>query len=188
VLLLWHLAHNQKRLVWLPVVILSILSYSVILEKSYSAQSYIKTDRLSFKNASQWLSEQLIAVLKICPLSALQNVACESITLNLEGRLFQTFGPQTEKARLPNWVLVRQTTADLVVDVTENRWCRMWWGRWDTEHNIDGKKLLCMDVATLYVVRNSTDLPSVLWHCCLGIRKIIQPVKNWVMRCWRGYL
>ena len=66
-----------------------------------------------------------MAALKICLFSALQNVACESITLNEEGRLFQTFGPQTEKARLPNWVLVRQTMLDLVVDLAENRWCRM---------------------------------------------------------------
>ena len=26
------------------------------------------------------------------------------------------------------------------------------------------------------------------WHCWLGVRKSIQSVKNWVMRCWRGYL
>jgi len=31
-------------------------------------------------------------------------------------------------------------------------------------------------------------LPSVLWHCWLGVRKSIRPVKNWVMRCWCGYL
>ena len=30
-------------------------------------------------------------------------------------------------------------------------------------------------------------LPSVLWHCWLGIRKSIWPIKNWVMRCWCGY-
>ena len=33
-----------------------------------------------------------------------------------------------------------------------------------------------------------TVLPSVLWHCWLGIRKSIQPVKNWMMRCWCGFL
>ena len=33
---------------------------------------------------------------------------------SIAGRLFKTFGPQTEKARLPNSVLVRQTAADLV--------------------------------------------------------------------------
>jgi len=32
------------------------------------------------------------------------------------GRLFQTSGPLTENARRPNCVLVRRTTADLVVD------------------------------------------------------------------------
>jgi len=31
-------------------------------------------------------------------------------------------------------------------------------------------------------------LPSVLWHCWLGGRKGIRPVKNWVVGCWRGYL
>ena len=30
--------------------------------------------------------------------------------------------------------------------------------------------------------------PSVLWHCWLGGRKGIRPVKNWVVGCWRGYL
>ena len=29
---------------------------------------------------------------------------------------------------------------------------------------------------------------SVLWHCWLGGRKGIRSVKNWVVRCWRGYL
>ena len=29
---------------------------------------------------------------------------------------------------------------------------------------------------------------SVLWRCWLGVRKGIQPVKIWLMRCWRGYL
>ena len=31
-------------------------------------------------------------------------------------------------------------------------------------------------------------VPSVLWHCWLGGRKGIQPVKNWVVGCWHGYL
>jgi len=31
-------------------------------------------------------------------------------------------------------------------------------------------------------------MPSMLWHCWLGVRKSIWPVKNWVMRCWHGYL
>jgi len=28
----------------------------------------------------------------------------------------------------------------------------------------------------------------VLLHCWLGVRKSVQPVKNWVVRCWCGYL
>ena len=31
-------------------------------------------------------------------------------------------------------------------------------------------------------------LPSVLWHCWLGVRKCIRLYKNWVMRCWCGCL
>ena len=31
-------------------------------------------------------------------------------------------------------------------------------------------------------------VPSVLWRCWLGGRKGIRPVKNWVVRCWQGYL
>ena len=36
------------------------------------------------------------------------------MSLIVADRLFKTSYPQTEKARLPNCVLVRQTTADLV--------------------------------------------------------------------------
>jgi len=32
------------------------------------------------------------------------------------------------------------------------------------------------------------NLPSVLWCCWLGSRKVIWPVKNWVVGCWHGYL
>ena len=28
------------------------------------------------------------------------------------------------------------------------------------------------------------DFPSVLWDCWLGDRKVIRPVKNWVLVCW----
>jgi len=31
-------------------------------------------------------------------------------------------------------------------------------------------------------------IPSVLWHCWLGGRKGIRPVKNWVVGCWCGCL
>ena len=31
-------------------------------------------------------------------------------------------------------------------------------------------------------------MPSVLWHCWLGIGKSIQSIKNWVMRWLHGYL
>ena len=31
-------------------------------------------------------------------------------------------------------------------------------------------------------------VPSLLWHCWLGCRKGILPVKSWVVGCWHGYL
>ena len=34
----------------------------------------------------------------------------------------------------------------------------------------------------------TSELPSVLWRCWLGVRKGIRPSKNWVVGCWRGYL
>jgi len=49
----------------------------------------------------------------------------------------------------------------------------------------------CMYVSHIHILLNSTYLltvPSVLWHCWLGGRKGIRPVKTWVVGCWRGYL
>ena len=40
----------------------------------------------------------------------------------------------------------------------------------------------------LYFLQVVVFVPSVLWRCWLGGRKGIRPVKNWVLRCWRGYL
>ena len=34
----------------------------------------------------------------------------------------------------------------------------------------------------------TSELPSVLWRCWLGVRKGIRPSKNWVVGCWHGYL
>jgi len=51
-----------------------------------------------------------------------------------------------------------------------------------TQH-ICGPLLSCILLMSLLMM-----LPSVLWHCWLGIRKSIWPVKIWVMTCWRGCL
>ena len=45
----------------------------------------------------------------------------------------------------------------------------------------------CSDITTIRQQNWRTE-PSVLWHCWLGVRKSTQPVKNWMMRCLRGYL
>ena len=69
-------------------------------------------------------------MLKRCDFRARRKEGCESISLLLTGRLFQMSGPQTEKARRPNWVLVRRTAADLVV--VDRSW-RRWLGSTDAE-------------------------------------------------------
>ena len=85
-----------------------------------------------------------------------RKAGCESMSLMSVGRLFQTSGPLTENARRPICVLVRRTTADLVVDDRSWRWCALrlnatrslryggerWW------------KILYINVATLKVIRN----------------------------------
>jgi len=38
------------------------------------------------------------------------------------------------------------------------------------------------------LISHKMEFPSVLWHCWLGGRKGIRPVKNWVMGCWHGCL
>jgi len=38
---------------------------------------------------------------------------------------------------------------------------------------------------TIINIQSETqNFPSVLWHCWLGNRKDIQPVKDWVLVCW----
>jgi len=53
------------------------------------------------------------------------------------------------------------------------------------------------DIWTLYHVCYTAEgnsvlmcikLPSVLWHCWMGVTKSICPVKMWMMRCWCGHL
>ena len=45
-----------------------------------------------------------------------------------------------------------------------------------------------MHAISLRTIKLFLDVPSVLWHCWLGGRKGIWPVKNWVVGCWHGYL
>jgi len=42
------------------------------------------------------------------------------------------------------------------------------------------------DTHKMYFLKDYNTLPSLLWHCWLGVRKSIRPVKTeW---CWHGYL
>jgi len=56
------------------------------------------------------------------------------------------------------------------------------------EVGIDSSFQLSLCEWTFIFPPKLTHLPSVLWHCWLGVRKNIWPVKNWVMRCWCSYL
>ena len=58
---------------------------------------------------------------------------------------------------------------------------------WTSQFHLD--LFLHLSRASQYQKGNTNLVwPSVLWRCWLGGRKGIQPVKNWVVRCWRGYL
>jgi len=41
---------------------------------------------------------------------------------------------------------------------------------------------------TYYVTSLVNVFPSLLWHCWLGDRKGIRPVKNWMLVCWWWWL
>ena len=51
----------------------------------------------------------------------------------------------------------------------------------------DVKPQLKVRLRTQLITGNSSLLPSVLWHCWLGVGHSM-PVKNWVMKCLHGYL
>ena len=60
-----------------------------------------------------------------------------------------------------------------------------------SHHSAVSLVLLCTCLTKFFSVlfqRPVACVPTVLWHCWLGIRKSIRPGKNWVMRCWCGYL
>ena len=71
------------------------------------------------------------------------------------------------------------------------------WLKPQSAYGISISVLYCMTVSKLYTFSRflvsalnafSAFMPSVQWRCWLGSRKGIRPVKNWVVRCWRGYL
>jgi len=82
------------------------------------------------------------------------------------GRLFQVWGSQTEKARLPKWVLVRFTTAALVSDDLSWRRCEFAVLNSTRSVRYDGQRLWriwCISVAFLKIMRNLTGSQC---NCC----------------------
>jgi len=52
-----------------------------------------------------------------------------------------------------------------------------------------GMSLFAMDVVVYVKISFFGTLAlSVLWRCWLGGSKGVRPVKNWMVRCWHGYL
>ena len=47
---------------------------------------------------------------------------------------------------------------------------------------------ILLSIPVFFYLFHFSCLPSVLWHCWLGDRKGIRPVKNWAVWCGRGYL
>jgi len=95
-------------------------------------------------------------MLKRWVFNARRKEGCESMSLMSVGRLFQTSGLLTENARRLNCVLVRRTTAVLVVDDHSWRWCALGLNatrslRYGGEH---WWNILYINVATLKVIRN----------------------------------
>jgi len=74
-------------------------------------------------------------------------------------------------------------------------WVQSWW--WRSAEPPNAGVCLRWGTMFLYIYFHSAALriyiyqarsPSLLWHCWLGVRKSIRPIKNWVMRCCLGYL
>jgi len=90
------------------------------------------------------------------------------------------------------WVLVNRITCTvyiLTVVGLENNISDMWSDtpyprRVCTYDMIILDMTLILDLTLVFDI----NMPSVLWHCWLGGRKGIRPVKNWVVGCWCGYL
>jgi len=65
--------------------------------------------------------------------------------------------------------------------------------RYTTSHHIVHTSVMCWISFCFLSIRQQfiphlLILPSVLWHCWLGIRKSIRPTINGVVRCRRGHL
>ena len=70
-------------------------------------------------------------------------------------------------------------------------WCLEWEGELSEGNNLgvlDIVSVICKRAAVMWLLSTVTVVTSVLRHCWLGGKKGIQPVKNWVMGYWCGYL
>jgi len=78
--------------------------------------------------------------------------------------------------------LVESQQKRLNTDLFKNNWLK-----WLVFYAVIWRFLVSGMSAIDFISLCASELPSVLWHCWLGIRKSIQPVKMSV-RCWCGYL
>ena len=98
------------------------------------------------------------------------------------------------------WFFLRKNPALISVKMTHHLPCiyfQLWWGHFcaEWEKIRTSVRVNCRSSISATSHDDVIDLlcsgwclPSVLWRCWLGSRKGIRPVKNWVVRCWHGYL
>ena len=61
------------------------------------------------------------------------------------------------------------------IDRWRSQFCTYWWHQ---------NHVICCNVELMALLA----VPSVLWCCWLAGTEGIRSVKNWLVRCWRGYL
>ena len=105
---------------------------------------------------------------------------------------FQMLMSNIGKVKYPQYTISRQSK------LFPDRAALFRWVVWQLDWNSRVSFLLLMN-QLLFVIATVIlsiycllvlfiQVPSVLWHCWLGGRKGIRPVKNWVVGCWRSYL
>ena len=101
----------------------------------------------------------------------------------IEAELWPPKSPDVNRVNCKIWAAVS-------LDKPKQRLTDVWHGL--QQHVIDAtqedilNKFCKVDTYNKRNARNSimTVFPSVLWHCWLGDRKGIRPVKNWMLVCW----
>ena len=66
-------------------------------------------------------------------------------------------------------------------------WCHHWLDIYFNSLALFWNPVICHGGPCAFLLTLNSFNPSVLWHCWLGGRKGIRPIKNWAVGCWHGY-